>query len=227
MFKYWYHFLSPSSRVLRLVPFAVRTGLALWRVVFFSSGCGRGVVGGVIREMCSCEGWVVRYTLRRELQEGEVKVQHADTVVSSPAPSQILSRSFLHSCKIKSGSGLGMRLLTLHSWSSLHLVSTRGHSSFLKYLKLMCSFKIYSIQWNPSIADTIGDQHFVPYSEVEHSSLMLKIYSLIHSFRPAFGNVSNGLRPGNDDTGLLHWLNWLSFHHNLSYFITNHHILGV
>ena len=63
--------------MLRLVPLAVRTGLALWRVVFFSSGCRRGVVGGVIREMCSCEGWVVGYTLRRELQ-GEFKVQKAD-----------------------------------------------------------------------------------------------------------------------------------------------------
>ena len=35
-------------------------------------------MGGVIREMCSCEGWVVGYTLRRELQEGEIKVQEAD-----------------------------------------------------------------------------------------------------------------------------------------------------
>ena len=83
MSKLWSHFLSPSSRVLRRVPFAVRTGLAaLWRVVFFSSGCGRGVVGGVIKEMGSCEGWVVGYTLRRELQEGEIKVQHFGTQIS-------------------------------------------------------------------------------------------------------------------------------------------------
>ena len=41
------------------------------------------MVGGVIREMGSCEGWVVGYTLRRELQEREIKVQHFGTQFSN------------------------------------------------------------------------------------------------------------------------------------------------
>ena len=40
-------------------------------------------MGGVIKEMGSCEGWVVGYTLRRELQEGEIKVQLFGTQFSN------------------------------------------------------------------------------------------------------------------------------------------------
>ena len=39
----------------------------------------------------------------------------------------------------------------------------------LALTKSHCMYVLHAnkvIQWNPSIADTIGNQHFVPYSEV-------------------------------------------------------------
>lgn len=58
--------------MLRLVPLMVRTGLALRRWVgFFSSFCGKGVFGGVMREMSSSVGWALEEgcTLRRDLSD--------------------------------------------------------------------------------------------------------------------------------------------------------------
>ena len=63
--------------MLRLVPLMVRTGLALRRWVgFFSSSsfCGKGVLGGVMREMSSSVGWALEEgcTLRRDLRDQDL-----------------------------------------------------------------------------------------------------------------------------------------------------------
>ena len=39
--------------------------------------------------------------------------------------------------------------------------------SFVAYT--MLTYPNFKLQWNPSITDTIGTQHFVPYSDVPNS----------------------------------------------------------
>ena len=56
---------------------------------------------------------------------------HQERIASSWGHSQILSRSFLHSCEIKSGSGLGMRLRKEPCWVVfLTLIDSRRLPAF-------------------------------------------------------------------------------------------------
>ena len=64
------------------------------------------------------------------------------------------SRRPVHSYRNTICNMLGKR--NQHQCSNQSLIASLQYSSFL----------IQNIQWNPSIADTSGNQHFVPYSEV-------------------------------------------------------------